>query len=145
MQIPSAWTLTGHENRNLRITAVRCRDNLLARFRASPLDPQTAAVLSALTLGYKTDLEAETTELFTRAGVIHVMALSGFNVGIIFLMINFCMGFLRKRGTQGFIRLVLSLAAVWTFVIVTGLSSSVTRAGIMISLFLDGKIHQPRC
>ena len=74
--------MAGHENRNLKIIALRCRDNLLARFRASPLDPQAAAVLSALTLGYKTDLEAETTELFTRAGVIHVMALSGFNVGI---------------------------------------------------------------
>jgi len=135
----AAWTLAGHDSRNLKITALRCRDNLLARFRKSPLDPQAAAVLSALTLGYKTDLEAETTELFTRAGVIHVMALSGFNVGIIFLMVNFCMGFLRKRGIQGFVRLVLSLAAVWAFAIVTGLSSSVTRAGIMISLFLVGK------
>jgi competence protein ComEC len=135
----ASWTLAGHENRSLRITAVRCRDNLLARFHASPLDMQTAAVLSALTLGYKSDMEAETTELFTRAGVIHVMALSGFNVGIVFLIINFCMGFLRKRGIQGFIRLILSLAAVWTFVVVTGLSSSVTRAGIMISLFLTGK------
>lgn len=134
-----SWTLAGHENRSLKVTAVRCRDNLLARFRESPLDRRTAAVLAALTLGYKSDMEAETTELFTRAGVIHVMALSGFNVGIIFLIINFCMGFLRKRGPQGFIRLVLSLAAIWTFVIVTGLSSSVTRAGIMISLFLTGK------
>jgi competence protein ComEC len=135
----AAWMRTGHENHNLKITALRCRDYLLAKFRASALDPHSAALLSALTLGYKTDLEAETTELFTRAGVVHIMALSGFNVGIIFLMVNFCMGLLRKRGMQGFIRLLVSLAAVWAFAVITGLSSSVTRAGIMISLFLIGK------
>jgi competence protein ComEC len=135
----SAWTLAAHDSKNLKILAVRCRDNLLARFRASPLNPREAAILSALTLGYKTDMEAETTELFTRAGVIHIMALSGFNVGLIFIVVNFCMGLLRKRGIQGFIRLVISIAAVWAFAVVTGLSSSVTRAGIMISLFLTGK------
>jgi competence protein ComEC len=133
------WTWAGHENRNLKIIALRCRDYLLAGFRTSSLDPQAAAVLSALTLGYKSDLEAETTELFTRAGVIHVMALSGFNVGIIFVMVNFCLGFLRKRGIQGFIKLALSLGVIWSFAVVTGLSSSVTRAGVMISLFLIGK------
>jgi competence protein ComEC len=135
----AAWALTDHSAGNLKIIALHCRDHLLAEFRASPFGAQASAVLSALTLGYRNDLEAETTELFTRAGVIHIMALSGFNVGMIFLMLDFFLGFLRKRGFQGFVRLAISLIGVWTFAVITGLSSSVTRAGIMISLFLIGK------
>ena len=135
----NSWKIIGNDNNSLKILAVRCRDHLLNRFRSSQIESRTTAVLSALTLGYKTDLEAETTELFTKAGVVHVMALSGFNVGIIYLMVNFCLGFLRKRKASGLIRLLLSLTAIWTFTVITGLSSSVTRACIMISLFLIGK------
>jgi competence protein ComEC len=133
------WKLAGHDHKNLKILAVRCRDHLLNSYRTSQIEPRLVAVLSALTLGYKTDMEAETTDLFTKAGVVHVMALSGFNVGIIFLMINYCLGFLRKQKTSGIIRLLVSLLAVWIFAVITGLSSSVTRASVMISLFLVAK------
>ncbi|MBN1415958.1 MAG: ComEC family competence protein [Bacteroidales bacterium] len=137
------WKFAGGTRRNLKIYAILCRDRLLDCYRSSPMESRLVALLSALTLGYKTDLEAETTELFTKAGVVHVMALSGFNVGIIFLLINYCLGFMRKRGITGIIRLLVSLVAIWMFAIVTGLSSSVTRASVMISLFLIGKhIHR---
>ena len=134
-----AWKAADHKIMNLKILALRCRDNLLNCYRTSGMAPRTIAVLSALTLGYKTALEEETTELFTRAGVVHVMALSGFNVGLVYLMVSFCLGFLRNRKALVLLRLLISLAAVWAFAVITGLSSSVTRAGIMISLYLAGK------
>ncbi len=135
----NAWKAADHKTMNLKILALRCRDNLLDCYRTSGMTHRTIAVLSALTLGYKTTLEEETTELFTRAGVVHVMALSGFNVGLIYLMVNFCLGFLRNRKALVLLRLLISLAAVWAFAVITGLSSSVTRAAIMISLYLAGK------
>lgn len=134
-----AWMVAGNSKKNLKIMAVNCREGLLKKLRASCIDHRAAAVLSALTLGYKSDLGDETIATFTRAGVVHVMALSGFNVGIIYLMIYFCLGFLRNNRILVFIRLLVSLAAIWSFVIITGLSSSVTRAGVMLSIYVVGK------
>ena len=135
----NGWKVVEKNKRNLKILALQSRDRLLYRFRVSGMSHRTTAVLSALTLGYKTDLEEETTALFTRAGVVHIMALSGFNVGLIFLMVNFCLGLFPKSKTFGFLRLLIALTAIWSFALITGLSASVTRASVMISLFLTGR------
>ncbi len=137
------WRAAGSRVKNLKIAALHCRNRLLDNFRAAGMSQSATALLSALTLGYKADLEEETTELFTLAGIVHIMALSGFNVGLIFLMVNLCLGFLPNRKAFGFLRLLVSLTAIGSFAVVTGLSPSVTRAGLMISLFLTGRfIHR---
>jgi competence protein ComEC len=133
------WSILDRNLITLKILALLCRDRLLRAFHHPLFDRRVTSVLSALTLGYKNDLEADTRAAFTRAGVVHVMALSGFNVGILYLMVNFLLGFLPGKRLTGLIRLVLSLVFIWCFVIITGLSPSVTRAGVMISLLLTGK------
>jgi competence protein ComEC len=133
------WKVLSHNRINLKILAVHCRDYLLEMLRSADMEPRVTSVLSALTLGYKNDLEARTTEVFTKAGVIHVMALSGFNVAIIYLLISFMLGFLKKSRAGRIVRLLIALAVIWTFAIITGLSSSVTRACVMITIMLAGK------
>ena len=133
------WKVLSHNRINLKILAVHCRNYLLEMLRSADMEPRATAVLSALTLGYKNDLEARTTEVFTKAGVIHVMALSGFNVAIIYLLISFMLGFLKKSMAGRIVRLLIALAVIWTFAIITGLSSSVTRACVMITIMLAGK------
>ncbi|NJM17154.1 MAG: ComEC family competence protein [Bacteroidales bacterium] len=46
-------------------------------------------LLAAITLGYKDELDDELTYVFTKTGVVHVLALSGMHTGIIYLMLVF--------------------------------------------------------
>ena len=61
---------------------VRVRRQSLAAMREA-LPPTSAALLAGLLLGDRTDLPADVDAAFRRAGVYHVLAVSGFNVALI--------------------------------------------------------------
>jgi competence protein ComEC len=116
------------------------RQHLLRSFEKIGMSPSDNGLLAALTLGYKEDLDTRTRQVFSRAGVMHIMALSGFNVAIIAVVLGFLLGILDfnragKIGTTTFIILFL-----WLFAFVTGLSPSVIRATLMISLVMTGRL-----
>jgi competence protein ComEC len=130
----------GHTYRNLKIIAAICRDYLVRTLTSGQTDSRKASVLSALTLGYKNGLEADTVDIFTRAGVVHIMALSGFNVGLIFIMVNFILKLLGNKKRANILRWFITLMAVWFFALITGLSPSVTRAATMISIVVTARL-----
>lgn len=90
--------------------------------------------LQAMTLGNKRNLDSEVREDFTAVGVIHILAVSGLHVGILFLIINLL--FRPLKSTQkGRIFLVgIGILAIWLFAFISGLSVSILRAAIMFSI-----------
>jgi len=131
-------------HRSLRSWSCIMRRQLLFSLEKIGLDPAECGLLSALTLGYKEDLDARTKQIFSRAGVMHIMALSGFNVGIIALVLGFALGIFdyNEIGKAG--KTFIIIAFLWLFALVTGLSPSVTRATLMISFVLSGRLfHRP--
>jgi len=71
---------------------------------------------------------------------MHIMALSGFNVGIIALVLGFLLGIFDTNLTGRAAKTLLIVLFIWLFAFVTGLSASVTRAAAMISLVMTGKL-----
>ncbi len=65
------------------------------------------------------------------AGVSHVVAASGYNVSILVIAIGTAFGFLKSR-----LKITASLIAVWCFTLLSGLSSSIIRACIMLTISL---------
>lgn len=97
------------------------------------------AIASALTLGIKDGLDAELKEAYAGAGAMHVLAVSGLHVGIIVMMLGFLFGLAEKRGLPKGVGIVVSLALLWAYALITGLSPSVLRAVTMFSLVLLGR------
>lgn len=73
------------------------------------------------------------TELFTRAGVSHIVAVSGYNVTIIIVTLS--AGLAQMAVSRKKIFWLLSVG-IFLFVIFTGASGSVVRAGVMAELML---------
>ena len=69
----------------------RLRNHLLDIFRRSGLSGNELAVISALTLGYKADLDDELRYAYSASGAMHVLAVSGLHVGIIYMVLSFVM------------------------------------------------------
>ncbi len=92
-----------------------------------------ASFMAGLLYGSKSGLPAELTTNFSRTGVTHIIAVSGFNITIIGTVLAslFMIGGLSRRRAFWFI-----LGIIFLFVIFTGASASVVRAGIMGSLVL---------
>jgi competence protein ComEC len=135
------WKLSGIADGNaFRNLAFDIQLNLIDAYRRIGLDSTQFSLLSAITLGYKNDLEAQTKQVFSQAGVMHVMALSGFNVAVIALVLNYMLVFFDRSRAGRILKAILIILVIWLFVFVTGLSPSVTRAAVMISFVLIGKL-----
>ena len=96
------------------------------------------SVLSALTLGYKNDLDYNIQKSYAASGAIHVLAVSGLHVGIVFIIISSLLKILGKSIGARILRFVLSLLFIWFFALLTGGAPSVLRASLMFSFIALG-------
>lgn len=100
----------------------------------------TSPIAKALLLGYKNELEGDTRQAFARAGLSHIMAVSGLHVGLViapfWLIIPFF--WTRKHGTK--IGLALLILILFFYAGITGFSAPVLRASVMAILLTYGKL-----
>lgn len=124
---------------SLTIRAEQIREYFLEIYRAQKLGKNELEILSALTLGYKRELDPETKRVFSAAGAMHVLAVSGLHVGIVFWVITILFGFLRNHKTGRFSFIIISILLLWSYAFITGLSPSVMRASTMLSIYIIGE------
>jgi len=105
----------------------------------SPLTLASKNILKALFLGKRTALDRELIDAYARAGVIHVLAISGLHVGIIMLFLGFVLSPLQWLPKGKWIHTSSILLLLWGFAFFTGGSPSVVRAVTMFSAFAVAK------
>ncbi len=109
------------------------RDRLASALERSLPEPQ-ASLAQALLLGRRGQLPQEITEDFRATGTSHLLAISGLHVGVVMvLLMGFGVWLLGRRGRT---YLLLPLVGVWGYALLSGLSPSVERAAIMVSVYL---------
>ncbi|MCB0597989.1 MAG: ComEC/Rec2 family competence protein [Lewinellaceae bacterium] len=103
------------------------------------------AVAAALILGYKAELSDSTRDAYAHTGAMHVLAVSGLHVGIIQLLVSFLLGLIRLPWRYWpLLRILLLLACIWAFALVTGASPSVLRAATLFSFLSVGQAMRRR-
>ncbi len=126
-------------NFSLLILAEKTRLKLMNIYQTQNFRENEFHVLSALTLGYKRGLDPETKSIFSSAGAMHILAVSGLHVGIIFIVFNLLFGFLKKQKAGRLFYVFLAIQALWSFAFIAGLSPSVMRAATMFSFMVIGQ------
>lgn len=119
--------------------ALAIRQEQIATFRKLIKDDEAFAVASTLILGYRADLSKETLAAYSRTGTIHALSVSGMHVGIIYIMLAWLLSFLDKRKSTRVVKVVLICALIWYYSLLTGFSSSILRAAIMLTTFILAK------
>ena len=102
------------------------------------------AIMNALLLGQRQDISKELTANYSKAGAIHILAVSGLHVGIILWMLSFVLKPLERYKKGKVIKLVLVLLFLWFFAVLAGMSASVTRAVTMFSAIAIGQFYNKR-
>ena len=106
---------------------------------------KTASLAKALLIGYKNDLAREEKISFSRAGLSHIMAVSGLHVGFLLIPFWFLIPFFWtfKYGKQ--IGITFLTAVLFLYAGLTDFSASVTRASLVGILLAYGKLfHKVR-
>jgi competence protein ComEC len=118
------------------------RKELVGIIQAKVPDPESMQIAAALLLGQKESLDKEIKNAYAETGTMHILAVSGLHVGIIYAILLFPLKGLRLRSKQkkGYLFAVILL--IWTYAILTGFSPSVVRAATMFSLFTAGQMRE---
>jgi len=91
------------------------------------------AIAIALVLGVTDGIDNDLQNAYAASGAMHVLAVSGMHVGIIYAIILFFFKPLNKYRWSKWVVAFTSLILLWTFAFVTGLSPSVLRAVTMFT------------
>lgn len=111
------------------------RNNLIHKLSKTSIESKQRAILQALVLGYKKDIDKEQYRAFAAAGALHILAVSGLHVGILFLVFSWLLSPLRYLKFGKRIQSIWIVLLLWSFAILAGLSPSVVRAVTMFSFF----------
>ncbi|MDB4303229.1 competence protein ComEC family protein, partial [Desulfosarcina sp.] len=118
--------------------AANLRENINLKLKKSDFNENELAIINALLLGQRQDINKEIYNNYTKAGAIHILAVSGLHVGIILLFLSFVFKPIEKLKHGKIIKTILIIIMLWCFAIVAGLSASVTRAVTMFSIISIG-------
>ena len=134
---PNNWIICGHKD----IRGPKAwQQFLIQRYRQSGINEQQLPVLSALTLGYKEDIDANTRRSFQRSGAAHILAVSGLHTGLIASLLAGIItlwGRLKPLYEQKWKRRRNSLfiiIGIWIYAALTGMTPSVVRSAVMVTM-----------
>ncbi len=133
-----------HSERGVLWTVARWREGIrqeCQRLMAAELRPPLRGLASSLLIGDRTELTEELKEQFAETGMMHLIAISGLNVGIM-LGIIFFFGRLLNLGFYSSAWGMILAALLFTWI--TDHQPSVIRAGLLIVLGLLGTMWNRR-
>ena len=110
------------------------RKRINIKLKQHKFKPNELAIINALILGQRQDINPEIYNNYVDAGAIHILAVSGLHVGILLFLLNWVLKPIEYLKKGKLTKVLLILVFLWSFVIVAGLSASVTRAVTMFSI-----------
>ena len=126
------------------------QQTLYGRLSAAGLSGDELATVGAVTLCYKEELDKDLRRQFQASGAAHVLAVSGLHTGIIYALL---IGLLTLGGRYKPMhenrlgRCAISLiiiTAMWGYAWLTGMTPSVVRAVLMVTIFEVGHMAYKR-
>lgn len=104
------------------------------RLQHSNYSEKSQEIIKAITFGDRNDMSFESSQSFSKAGVIHLLAISGLHIVLIFQFILFLFnGFSIHQPKK--VILLLALLLLWIYAYIIGFQPSVLRSVVMISVY----------
>ncbi|MCM1028623.1 MAG: ComEC/Rec2 family competence protein [Pseudoflavonifractor sp.] len=123
--------------------SMRLRSRLVDHLYASELTPQAKEFLATALLGDKNAVDRQSRKAFSRAGLAHILALSGLHLAIIAGLLYWLLAPMSLIVPRHF-RSIVIILFVWGYALVTGLGAPVVRAAFMTSIVLMADLMQRR-
>lgn len=120
---------------------VACMRVAVAEALLSGMTQDVRPLLRAMCLGDKSELPDETITAFRRAGVSHLLVVSGLHTSIVAMGLY---GLLRKLRVSRKVSSAAALLLLWAFALLVGFHPSVVRACVLNTFVLSGNLFRRR-
>lgn len=117
------------------------RLNLRNSFTNHKYDETIRSILDALLLGQRSYMDKETIDKYSKAGVIHILAISGLHIGVFYFFLAFVLKPIEKIKYGKTLKMIAILSLLWLFAFLTGLPASVTRAVTLFTFISIGNYY----
>ncbi len=121
---------------------VYCRNWVIQKINATIVSKEANGFALALVLGVKSDLNKAVLNAYTQLGIIHIVAISGMHLEIIFKNLTRITSLMPRKKIFLFIELLLVLGGVWLYTLMAFSSPSIVRASVFFSIYFIGKYFQ---
>lgn len=108
--------------------------------KANVDDDAAYGLIKAMLLGRRDDLRSDQVSDYTTSGTVHILSVSGMHVAIIFLVITYLLGWMKRWPLGKMLYLTLIIALLGFYALVTGLPPSVQRATLMCIVFVVAEV-----
>lgn len=117
----------------------QARDWVINVLRDHAKGQKETALAEALLVGYRDDLDKNLEASYSKTGVVHVVAISGLHLGLIYAILKIvCMPFITKKAGR-WLALLVVVGGLWMFSLIAGGSPSVLRSAVMFTAIVLGE------
>lgn len=116
------------------------KSKLLKSYQIDSFNSDNYNLLMALLFGEKTELSKELSNNYTNAGIIHILAISGLHIALIYGIVLWLTKPLQRLKKGKLYIFLISLSVLWFYTILAGFSASIVRAAVMFSVIAFAKI-----
>ena len=113
------------------------REKVLSILRKNIKGEKELGLAEALLIGYKDDLDKTLVQSYSNTGVVHVIAISGLHLGLIYWLLILLFKPLQKRQLK-WLRPLFILTGLWLFSLLAGAQPSVLRSAVMFTCIVLG-------
>jgi len=127
------------ENENLfKKYLLSTREKIVALLKKYIPGPREAGLAEAMLIGYKEDLDKSLVQSYSNTGAVHIIAISGLHLGLIYWLLMLICKPLANRKAGRIIQPLLIIAGLWLFSCIAGNSPSVLRSAVMFTCVVTG-------
>ncbi|MBS9767639.1 MAG: ComEC family competence protein [Flavobacteriaceae bacterium] len=126
-------------NDNIFYYLAKWRQKITSYFSENGMQKENLSIVKALLLGRRQSISKELKQSYSDAGVIHILAISGLHIGIIWLILSFLFRPLRQFKYGKLLSTSLIILLLWGYAVFVGMSDSVVRAVTMFTAISVGK------
>jgi competence protein ComEC len=119
------------------------RAKVLRILRKNIKGEKELGLAEALLIGYKDDLDKTLVQSYSNTGVVHVIAISGLHLGLIYWLLTWIFKPLQKRKIR-WLRPVFILTGLWLFSLLAGAQPSVLRSAVMFTCIVLSESFERR-
>ncbi len=114
----------------------RCREKIIQILQQAIPAGRERGLAEALLIGYKDDLDRDLVQQYANTGVVHIVAISGLHLGLVYgMLLLVCRPLRRYR----FVSPLIILSGLWLFSLMAGAQPSVLRSALMFTCIVLGE------
>lgn len=141
----SDYVAIGRPETNTLDNAIdRLRNAVVSTLRRYIVGSREQGVAEALLIGYRDDLDKSLLKQYAETGTVHVIAISGMHLGMIYGLLTWMLSFIKQGRAVEALKPLFLLGVLWLFSLLAGAGASIVRSAVMYSFIVFGSIVKRR-